>query len=81
MGRLRVNEAQKSGQESGHIRWPLFHCLSPEDQVKLMQYQWDTYGYRLEIPPLKLNIGVVYPSLEECERNMKQKPHGMKRVI
>lgn len=31
--------------------WPLFWCLKPEAQALLMQYQWDKYGFRLEIPP------------------------------
>ena len=65
---------------SEHVTWPLWICISPESLAKLFVFQWDKYGYRLEIPALKLNIGVVYPSLEEIDKTMRQRPHGMKRV-
>lgn len=62
-----------------NITWPLFWCLTPECQAALMQYQWDTYGYRLVIPALP-HFEVTYPSLDEIDKTMRQKPHGMKRV-
>lgn len=60
--------------------WPLFWCLTPECQAKLMQYQWDNYGFRLEIPPPlgasqnKWKI-VLLESHEEIDRLMRQRPH------
>lgn len=60
--------------------WPLFWCLSPQDQAKLMQYQWDNFGFRLVIPPLPsdIDIDTEIESPEEIDRLIRQKPRYLK---
>lgn len=62
--------------------WSLFWCISAQSQAKLMQYHWDNYGFRLEIPSLPgdFHYDTELEPLEELERLMRQKPHHPKRV-
>jgi len=56
---------------------PLFWCLTAQAQAKLMQYQYDTYGYKLTIPgPPKAMYGEHYEiePLEDIDRLMRQAP-------
>lgn len=57
--------------------WPLFWCLKPEDQAKLMQFQWDNHGDKLEIPaPGRTSEAawqaVMLENSEEIDRLMRQ---------
>lgn len=63
--------------------YSLWEHLKPEDRVKLIQHEWNHYGVKLDImimpvPPVTLIPS--WPTLEECEKSMKQKPYKMKRV-
>lgn len=64
---------------SKRTTWPLFWCLKPEAQAKLMQLYWDEFGTRLEIPaPPGITEDVWQKvrleSLEEIDRIMRQPP-------
>jgi len=57
--------------------WPLFWCLKSEDQAKLMQFQWDVYGLKLDIPtPPRASKSVwqtvMLESAEEIDKLMRQ---------
>ena len=64
-------------------KWPLFYCISVEEQALLMQFQWDEYGFRLTIPPAPSHgrIDTEIESPEEIERIMKQPPKHKKRAV
>lgn len=62
---------------SERTTWPLWECLQLESLVKLIQYQWDNYGLKLE---LLIDIYREMESLEEIDRLMRQKPHYPKGV-
>ncbi|MBA7577414.1 hypothetical protein ES708_19266 [subsurface metagenome] len=58
------------------FRYPLFWCLSPAAQARLMQWYWDNYGLHLSIPP-RLGETHVPPhieSVEEIDWLMRQPP-------
>jgi len=62
------------------MKWPLFWCLKPEDQAKLIQYQWAEYGIKLNIPaPPDTSQGdweiVLSENQEEISKLMRQRPH------
>lgn len=62
-----------------HHRWPLFWCLESSAQAALMQYQWDNYELKLEIPtPPQTSKGVwmavQVENSEEIDRLMRQAP-------
>ena len=70
-------------------KWPLFWCLKvdrqAEIQAKLMQYQWDNYGEKLEIPtPPGTSDGVwltvELENAEEIDRIMRQAPKKQRRI-
>ena len=67
-------------------KWPLFWCLKPEDQAKLMQYQWDNYGGdKLEIPaPMRTSEAawqsVMLENSDEIDRLMRQAPNPKRKV-
>ena len=48
-----------------------------------MQFQWDTYGYHLQIPPMlgHGHIDTEIESPEEIGRLMKQPPKHQKRAV
>jgi len=57
-------------------QWGFFEVAGLEAWAKLCQLQWKEYGTKLDSPTL-LWIGetkkaVGYPTLAECERNMKR---------
>ncbi len=56
--------------------WPLWWCLEAEAQALLMQFQWDTHGYRLQIPPEPRsgNIDTEIESPEEIGRIIRRAP-------
>jgi len=61
----------------------LFWNLSVETQAKLIQYQWDNFGSRINIPPEPKDIYIetsIEP-LEELEQIMKQAPEHQRRVV
>ncbi len=56
---------------------PLFWRLSVENQALLMQYQWDEFGTKIDIPPLPKQIEpkiVVDEDTKEIDKLMRQKP-------
>ena len=56
--------------------WPLWECISAKAQALLKKYQFDTYGYRLEIPP-EIGRGHIDTDLEspqEIDKLMRQAP-------
>jgi len=60
----------------------LFWSLSVDEQVALMQYQWQNYGTKLEVarPP---EVGVlvnIQVELDEIDKLMRQAPHSPKRL-
>lgn len=55
----------------------LWWCLDPEQQAALIQFQWDNYHEKLEIPPMTykgvwLEVAIENPS--EIGRLMRQPP-------
>lgn len=60
-------------------KWPLFWCLESKAQAALIQYQWDNYELKLDIPtPPQTSKGVWLAvqteNLEEIDRIMRQPP-------
>ncbi len=60
--------------------FPLFLMLKPEDQVKLITFQWDNYGLKLDLPiqPKQepfANSLILTETSEEYEREMRKAPH------
>lgn len=60
-------------------RWLLFWCLKTSAQAALMQYQWDNYETKLEIPTPPLTskgvwLNVQIENSEEIDRIMRQAP-------
>ncbi len=56
-------------------KWPLFHCISVDQQAKLMQLQWDTYGFNIDIPAeSQIQTYANLESTEEIGRIIRQKP-------
>jgi len=55
---------------------PLFWLISAQSQALLIQYQWDTYGLKLTIPPNPY-IGSL---LTDIDKFMRQKPHHPRKV-
>ena len=65
------------------VESPLWHKLRPETVAKLIQYQWQEYGTKLDLfssgPPVtRYAVGAV--EAEEADRMMRQKPHHQRRV-
>ena len=64
--------------------WPLGECLSGEALEILIQYQWDTWGERLEIidqmekEEKELEASTVIENTEEISRLMKQTRRSFK---
>ena len=64
------------------VMWPLFWCLEPECQAMLIEFQWGSYGLKLQMPPMpdsKFDTKVESP--EEINRLMRQPPKHSKRVV
>lgn len=62
--------------------WPLWECLSNESLLFLVKYQWDVYGTRLDIliaEERSVNVEAVYPSLDQIDKTMREKPLHVKR--
>ena len=67
----------ESGEGDGLLKVsliPLFWRLTPENQVKLMQFYWDNFGLRLEIPPepKDTHIETILEPPEEIDKIMRQ---------
>ena len=62
---------------SKHVTWPVWQCLSAEALVKLIQYQWEVHGLKLE---LLSDAFREVEDVEEIDRLMRQKPHYPKGV-
>ena len=61
----------------------LFWILKPEDQAKLMSYQYENYGTHLTIPqdPFQpITLDSKLETLEEIDREMRKAPHLPRRV-
>lgn len=65
----------------GENTYPLWIFLSPDDQVKLISYQWNCFGYRLCFSnyehPLITYIpaqGSILHGISSIDRFMQQKP-------
>jgi len=59
------------------IEWPVFWILKPEDQVKLMEYNYKVHGIKLTIPPdpfKPVTLDTKLESLEEIDRGMRKAP-------
>jgi hypothetical protein len=52
--------------------WPLWECLPPESLVRLIQYQWEHYGTKLEL--LMAVPAREFEDLGEIDRIMRQRP-------
>ena len=57
----------------------LFWELSVSEQAKLMQYQWDNYGEKLDLPPEPKEPGSTWDSIslesiEKIDKLMRRKP-------
>lgn len=61
----------------GRTPYPLWKCIPTEALAKLMIYQWQKYGTRLE---LRNGDVLVDYDLENIDRFMRQKPHSPARV-
>ena len=62
---------------SERAAWPLWQCLPDETIIKLILYQWDNYGLKLE---LLADIYADWESLEEIDQLMRQAPRHQRRV-
>jgi len=62
------------------VSYPIWWCLSAENQAKLMQFQWDNFGYYLEIPPLPVGSIENIESLEEIDKIIRKPPKSQKRI-
>jgi len=58
--------------------WPLWECLEPQVLAKLVQYQWDNYGLKLE---LLSDIYRDVEGLEEIGHLIRQPPRHQKRMV
>ena len=62
--------------------YPLWWLLKVGDKVKLIQYQWENYGTKLDLPP-EPNLPVIPHVVEEIdselERMMRQPPRAVGR--
>ena len=67
--------------EKMKIEWPIWWCLEPAAQAALMQFQWDKYGYHLQIPPMPdfARVDTKLESLEEIGREMRKAPSRSRR--
>lgn len=64
---------------------PLFWLISQQARVKLMQYQWNKYGTRLDIPPRREPPPPVIPvrpdmTPEELGKFISQPPAHQEKV-
>ena len=63
--------------------WPAWECMPREELAKLMQYQWDEYGYNLELEKKvykKIEVLDDIESSEELTKIMQQRPRYPKGV-
>lgn len=54
----------------------LWWCLKPGTQVLLMQFQWDNFGFKVEIPPCLEGIDDIETKLETLEEINRLKKVG-----
>ncbi len=52
----------------------LLHPDHPEALVKLVNFQWDVYGTKLDFLTTEDHPVMNYPSLNEISKTMKEKP-------
>ena len=60
----------------------LFWMLKPQDQVALMQYQYDHYDTHLDIPMdafKSVSLDSQIETLEEIDREMRKAPSRSRR--
>lgn len=57
--------------------WPLWQCISRESLAKLIIYQWDHYGLKLD---LLTDMYRDVESLDEIDRLMRQRPRYRGKV-
>jgi len=58
---------------------PLFWELSAKAQAALMEYNWETYGEKMEVPSAPRQEPVTFPivveeDIEEIDKLMRQAP-------
>ena len=76
----------KPTKYEGRTTSPLAQCLKPEALVRLIEYQWEHHGQKLEIlrepwgQPDYSNATGELESQEEIVKLMKQKPHSPRQV-
>jgi len=66
-------------------RRKLWFLIKEEDKEKLRQYQKQRYGIPLSIekeeePDVGVTFEPHYPTIEEIEKTMREKPSDMRRV-
>jgi len=60
----------------------LFWILTPEDQAKLMEYNYKVHGIKLTIPPdpfKPVSLDSKLETLEEIDREMRRAPSRSRR--
>ena len=67
------------------MMWPLFWCLESNCQAKLMQWQWDNYGQKIEIPAPPRTSKAAWQAVQvensdEIDRLIRKPPRHQKRV-
>lgn len=57
--------------------WPLYQCLKPQCLAKLILYQWDKFGLKLD---LMVDIYRDAESIEEIDQLMRERPRWKGKV-
>ncbi len=64
-------------RQLGGRKWPAGECMKPESLALLALYQWETYGYNLEIIARSkddIQVETQLESVEEIDKIMRQAP-------
>jgi hypothetical protein len=70
MEKLTENGITMKTSEHQLNPWPLWFRITQEAKAALWNYQLETYGLYLEIPPQPVDFGYV-----DYDRLMKERPH------
>lgn len=68
-------------ERSERVTWPLWQCISPESLAKLILYQWDHYGLKLDLlsgSESDIHVVTTIEPLEEIDHIMRQPPSRSK---
>ena len=72
------------------MTWGFFEIIKPEAVQSLVNYQWKTYGTKLDKPTFCWSPGVSsedpvikgrFPTLEEIDKEMRKPPVKQRRVV